>query len=134
MIFHNSHSVFISDGGVSLVTFNASMELTDEITPREGSLQPPECCTIISSIHYWLQVVNSVCSVKRNVLLIGTHIDKLHHDLKEARRIASNKILPVLENELCGKPYAKHIAGIDEGLKVALKQSCLSATNIQMKK
>ena len=90
-VFHNSHSVFISDGGVSVITFNASMELTDNIIPREGLPQLPECCTIISSIHYWLQVVNSVCLVKENVLLVGTHIDKVHPDIKEARKIARKK-------------------------------------------
>ena len=128
-ILHNSHSVFISDGGVSVITFNASMELTDPIILRESSPRLPECCTIISSIHYWLQVVNSVCSMKENVLLVGTHIDKLHPDLKEARKIASNKILPVLEIELCGKPYAQHIAYISEGLKIALKRSCFFISN-----
>ena len=126
-IFHNSHSVFISDSGVSVITFNASMELTDNITPRLPQL--PECRTIISSIHYWLQVVNSVCSVKGNVLLVGTHIDKLHPDLTRARKIASNKILPVLEEELYGKPYAQHIACISEGLEIALKQSCFFISN-----
>ena len=129
VIFHNSHSVFISDHGVSVITFNASMELTDKVIPREGSPQPPECCTTISSIHYWLQVVNSVCSVKENVLLVGTHIDKLHPDPKEARKIASKKILPKLEEELYRKPYAKHIAGISEGLKIALEQSCFFVSN-----
>ena len=129
IIFHNSHSVFISESGVSLITFNASMELTDKIIPRKGSPQLPECRTIISSIHYWLQVVNSVCSVKENVLLVGTHIDKLHPDLKEARKIASNKILPVLEVELCDKPYAQHIAYISEGLEIALEQSCFFVSN-----
>ena len=129
VIFHNSHSVFISDAGVSVITFNASMKLTDNVIPREGTPQPRECHTIISSIHYWLQVVNSVCSVKENVLLVGTHIDKLHNDVKEAREVASNKILPELEKELCGKPYAQHIAGISKGLKVALKQSCFFVSN-----
>ena len=128
-VFHNSHSVFISDGGVTVITFNASMELTDNIIPRECSPQPPECCTIISSIHYWLQVVNSVCSVKENVLLVGTHIDKVHSDLKEARKIASSKILPLLEKELYDKPYAKHIACIGKGLKIALNQSCFFVSN-----
>ena len=128
-VLHNSHSVFISDGGVSLITFNASMELTDPIILREGSPQLPECRTIISSIHYWLQVVNSVCSVKENVLLVGTHIDKLHSNIKKARKIISNKILPVLEKELCGKPYAQHIAYISEGLTSALKQSCFFVSN-----
>ena len=128
-VFHNSHSVFISDGGVSVIIFNSSMELTDKIIPREGSFQPPECLTIISSIHYWLQVVNSVCLVKENVILVGTHIDKLHSDLTVARKIASERILPVLEKELCGKPYAQHIAGIGKGLKIALERSCFFVSN-----
>ena len=128
-IFHNSHSVFISDSGVTVITFNASLELTDKIIPRECSFQPPECYTIISSIHYWLQVVNSVCSVKENVLLVGTHIDKLHFDLKEARKIAREKILPVLDKELLEKPYAQHIACIGEGLTIALKKSCFFVSN-----
>ena len=100
-IFHNTHSVFIPNNGVTVITFDASMELTDNTIPREGFPQLPECCSIISSIHYWLKVVNSVCSAKENVLLVGTHIDKLHLDIKEARKIASENILPVLEKELC---------------------------------
>ena len=55
-IFHNSHSVFISDNGVTMIIFNASKALTDNIVPREDSSYPLECCTVISSIHYWLQV------------------------------------------------------------------------------
>jgi len=106
VIFHNSHSVFISDGGVSVITFNSSMELTDNVIPRENAPQPHKCRTIIASIHYWLQVVNSACSVKENVLLVGTHIDKLHPDIKEARKVASSNILP---KELCGKPHAQQI-------------------------
>ena len=124
------HNVFISNEGVFVITFNASMELTDDIIPREGSPQPPECCIAFPSIHYWLQVVNSVCSVKENVLLVGTHIDKLHPDLKKARKIASNKILPVLEKELHGKPYAHHIVAYSsKGLKLALKKSCFFVSN-----
>ena len=65
VIFHNSHSAFISDSGVIMITFNASMKLTDKIVPHEGCLQPPECHTSISSIHYWLQVVHSTCSVQK---------------------------------------------------------------------
>ena len=129
VIFHNSHSIFISNNGVTVIVFNASMNITDKIIPREGCPQPYECCTIISSIHYWLQVVNSVCSVKENVLLVGTHIDKLHPDLEEARKIANQLILPVLVKELCGKPYAQHLAGISEGLRAALEHSCFFVSN-----
>ena len=129
VIFHNYHSVFISDGGVCVITFNASMELTDKIIPRGGSPQPPECCTIISSINYWLQAIHSVCSVKENVLLVGTHIDELHPDLKKARKIARKKILPKLLTMLCRKPYVQHIASISGGLRHALKQSCFFLSN-----
>ena len=101
VIYHNSHFLFISESGVPVITFNASGELSDEVVPREGSPQPAECRTVISSIHYWLQVVDSMCSVKGKVLLAGTHIDKIHPDIKEARKIAKDSILPKLEEELC---------------------------------
>ena len=100
IIFHNSHSVFISESGVPVITFNSSGELSDEVVPRKGSPQPAECRTVISSIHYWLQVVDSMCSVKGKVLLAGTHIDKIHPDIKKAREIAKDRILPKLEKEL----------------------------------
>ena len=117
VIFHNSHSAFISDSSVIMITFNASMKLTDKIMPHEGCLQPSECHTTISSIHYWLQVVHSTCSVQENVLLVGTHIDKLHNNIDEARKIAKNTILPQLQEELKFKPYICHLAA---GFKEAI--------------
>ena len=136
-IFHNSHSAFISDSGVIMITFNASMKLTDKIVPREGSHQPPECHTTISSIHYWLQVVHSMCSVQENVLLVGTHIDKLHDDIEEARKIAKNTILPQLHEELKFKLYTCHLAGFRNqykrytklNLKYALEKCCFFVSN-----
>ena len=106
VIFHNTSSIFISESGVPVITFNASMTITAEVVVREGAIPPAECRTIIESIHYWLQVVDSMCSVKGSdedhspllptALLAGTHIDKLHDDIKEARKIAKKIILPVL--------------------------------------
>ena len=52
VIYHNSHSVFISESGIPVITFNASGELRDEVITCEGSPQPAECRTVISSIHY----------------------------------------------------------------------------------
>ena len=139
VIFHNTHSIFISENGVPVITFNASMTLTDEIMVRKGANPPAECHTIISSIHYWLQVVDSMCSVRGSdedhspllptALLAGTHIDKLHPDIKEARKIAKKIILPILEKELLGKPYARHLAGMKYGIKAALKQCCFFVSN-----
>ena len=130
VIFHNSHSAFISDSGVIMITFNASMKLTDKIVPREGYLQPPECHTTISSIHYWLQIVHSTCSVQENVLLVGTHIDKLHDDIDEARKIAKNTILPQLHEELKSKPYICHLAaGFRYNLECILERCCFFVSN-----
>ena len=139
IIFHNTHSIFISENGVPIITFNASMKLTDEIMVRKGATPPAECHTIISSIHYWLQVVDSMCSVEGSdddhspllptALLAGTHIDKLHPDIKEARKIAKRIILPILEKELLEKPYARHLAGMKGGIKAALKQCCFFVSN-----
>ena len=133
-IFHNTHSIFISEEGVPIITFNASVELTNQINPRDNSPPLQEKSTGISSIHYWLQVVDSMCSVEGSegdlspllptALLAGTHIDKLHPDIKEARKIAKKMILPLLVKELSKKPYAQHLAGSKKGLMAALEQFC----------
>ena len=128
--YHNSHSVFISESGVPVITFNASGELSDEVAPRKGSPQPAECCTVVSSIHYWLQVVDSMYSGKGKVLLAGTHIDKINsEDIREARKVAKDKILPQLEQELCRKPYAQCLFGCSGDLLSALEQCCYFVSN-----
>ena len=129
VIFHNSHSVFISESGVPVITFNASGKLSDEVVPRKGSPQPAECHTVISNIHYWLQVVDSMCSVKGKVLLAGTHINKINRNIKKAREIAKRRILPELERVLCKKHYARILFGYGEGLLSALEQCCYFVGN-----
>ena len=139
VIFHNTHSIFISESGVPVITFNASMTVTANVVVREGATPPAECRAIIESIHYWLQVVDSMCSIKGSdadhspllptALLAGTHIDKLHDDIKEARKIAKKIILPVLEKELLGKPYVRHLAGMKNGIKSALEKFCFFLSN-----
>ena len=139
IIFHNTHSIFISEDGIPVITFDVSVDLTDQVTPREGSSPLPESCTGISSIHYWLQVVDSVSSVKGSegglspllptAVLAGTHIDKLHPDIKVARKIAKKKLLPLLEKELSEKSYAQHLAGSGKSLEEALKNFCFFISN-----
>ena len=129
VIYHNSHSVFISESGVPVITFNASGELNDEVIVRQGSPQPAECRTVSSSIHYWLQVVDSMCSVKGKVLLAGTHIDIIHRNVRKACKIAKDRILSQLEKELCGKPYAQCLFGYSKGLWSALEHCCFFISN-----
>jgi len=134
VIFHNTHSVFMSENGVPLIIFNASLELTDEIKPRPGSSLPPECHTNISSIHYWLNTVNSMRPVNGlskgpMALLVGTHIDLLDHDIKKARKLAQRKILPQLEKELRNKPFLKRLIGNEEGIMAYLQKYCFFVSN-----
>ena len=129
--------MFISESGAVTVTFNASMKLAGNFVHREGHPAPPECSTIISSIHYQLQVVDSVCSVEGRegemsplwptVILAGTCIDLT--SIKVARTIAKEMILPALIEELADKPYAQHLAGMSEGIEDALEQFCFFLSN-----
>ena len=134
VIFHNTHCVFMSENGVPIITFNASMELTDEIKLRKGAQIPPECRTNISSLHYWLHTVSSMHPTVEHpqgpmALLAGTHIDLLHHDIKEARRLAKTKLLPQLEKELRKKPYLKQLIGNEKGIMAYLKKYCFFVSN-----
>jgi len=134
-LLHNTPSAFISEYTVPVITFDASRKLIDEIVPDEDSYQLPECHNSISGIHYWLKVVDCVCSeredghIQPTVLLAGTHIDKLHPDLEVARKIAAEKIFPQLEKELFGKHYARHLVGYENGLSNALKHCCFFISN-----
>ena len=91
-----------------MITFNALMKLTDQVVVRKEAASPAEGHTIIQSIHYWLQIMDCMRSVKGSnedhsplpptALLAGTHIDKLHPNIKKAQKIAKTMILPILEN------------------------------------
>ena len=119
-----------------MITFNASI-LTCEVVPRKGSPTPLECHTIISSVHYWLQVVDSMCSgteedlspLQPTAILAGTHSDKLHSDIKIARKIAKEMIPLQLIEELSDKPYAQHLAGMAECIEAALEENCFFISN-----
>ena len=106
----------MSENGVPIITFNASMDLNDKIKPRKGSPLPPECHTNISSLHYWLHTISSIHPVVGSpqgpmALLTGTHIDLLDDEIKKARKLAQERIFPQLEKELRNKPYLKQLIG-----------------------
>ena len=44
-------------------------------------------------------------------VLVATHIDELHPDIKVARKMAFEMLVPALRAEIEGKPFAGHIAG-----------------------
>ena len=120
-VFQHTHGLFLSDEVICLIIFNAGKSLYDtpdhrypnDITPSKSG---------IKSICYWMEVVSARVSrestskddfskLHPTYVLVATHIDELHEDITVARKIAFEKIVPVLLKELEGKPFLNHIAG-----------------------
>ena len=120
-IFHHMHGLFVSEDVVCLIVFNAGKSLftvpdkcyPDNITPAKSA---------IKMICYYMEMISARVS-KRSTegddlseflptfILIGTHIDELHPDIKVATKLAFQYFVPALMKELASKPFAKHIAG-----------------------
>ena len=120
-IFHHMHGLFVSEDVVCLIVFNAGKSLftvpdqryPDDITPAKSG---------IKVICYYMEMISARVS-KRSTegddlseflptfILIGTHIDELHSDIKVATKLAFQHFVPALIKELASKPFAKHIAG-----------------------
>ena len=120
-IFHHMHGLFVSEDVVCLIVFNAGKSLftvpdkryPDDITPAKSA---------IKVICYYMEMISARVS-KRSTegddlseflptfILIGTHIDELHPDIKVAIKLAFQHFVPALIKELESKPFAKHITG-----------------------
>ena len=120
-IFHHMHGLFVSEDVVCLIVFNAGKSLftvpdkryPDDITPAKSA---------IKVICYYMEMISARVS-KRSTegddlseflptfIVIGTHIDELHPDIKVAMKMAFQHFVPALIKELASKPFAKHIAG-----------------------
>ena len=115
-IFHHMHGLFVSEDVVCLIVFNAGKSLftvpdkryPDDITPAKSA---------IKVICYYMEMISARVS-KRSTegddlseflptfILIGTHIDELHPDIKVATKLAFDCIVPALIKELASKPFA----------------------------
>ena len=120
-IFHHMHGLFVSEDVVCLIVFNAGKSLftvpdkryPDDITPAKST---------IKVICYYMEMISARVSKGSTegddlseflptFILIGTHIDELHPDIKVAMKLAFQHFVPALIKELASKPFAKHIAG-----------------------
>ena len=113
--------MFISEEVVCLIVFNAGKSLY-EVPDRRypGDITPGK--SAIKVILYWMETISSrVSNISANensmslyqpvFILVGTHIDELHTDIAEARKMAFRIVVPALQKEIEGKPFAGHIAG-----------------------
>ena len=76
----------------------------------------------IKVISHWMETISSRVSKESTeanwmskllpiFVLVATHIDELHPDIKVARKMAFDMLVPTLRAEIEGKPFAGHIAG-----------------------
>ena len=120
-IFHHMHGLFVSEDVVCLIVFNAGKSLFTVPDKRyPGDITPIK--SAIKAICYYMEMISARVS-KRSTegddlseflptfILIGTHIDELHPDIKVAMKLAFHHFVPALMKELASKPFAKHIAG-----------------------
>ena len=124
-VFQHTHGLFVSEEVVCLIVFDAS-KLLDEIPERryEGDKSPAR--SGLDTITYWMDLISCRVSKKSTsdsalseflptFILVGTKIDLLSSDIKEAEEIALTRFLPLFREKLAGKPFAKHIAGSKKG-------------------
>ena len=119
-IFQHMHGLFVSEDVVCLIVFNAGKSLftvpdkryPDDVTPAKSA---------IKVICYYMEMISARVS-KRSTegddlseflptfILIGTHIDELHPDIRVATKLAFQRFVPAFIKELASKPFARHIA------------------------
>jgi len=113
------NSIFIQRNSVVAIVFKASSDLP----------------VIVNKVHYWLQYVYSVgrdtvgdqysSELLPTVVLVATHVDEIAKDVAEVIQAITDQLV----KELKGKPYAKHLAGYQLGIKNALSKYCFFISN-----
>ena len=143
-LYYGLHSMFLKENNVVLIVFDASQPLQplqDPLNRRDNQKYPytqTPITTGCKSVCYWLHSIHSICRKDGSqlgatsifvptVLLVATHID-LIGDSKgvEARK---REVIDLLISTLKGQQFAKHLAGIENGLRAALEKNCFFVSN-----
>ena len=143
-VYYGLHSMFLKEDNVAMIVFDASQDLHDAAKGRSGLKDPytqksiNPITTGCESVCYWLKSIHSICRKDGAVLgakskfvptvfLVATHIDLIGDGEAIARR--RQEIIDQLFLALRGKPFAKHLAGIEDGLREALERNCFFISN-----
>ena len=124
-VFQHTHGLFVSEEVVCLIVFDAS-KMLEEIPERRYKDDKSPARSSIETITYWMDLISCRVSKKSTsdsdlseflptFILVGTKIDLLSLDIKEAEEIAQQRFVPVFKEKFAGKPFAKHIAGSKNG-------------------
>ncbi|XP_065883436.1 uncharacterized protein [Dysidea avara] len=144
-VYDGLHCMFLKQGSVIAIVFNASQDLHSPTECRDNSKDPyteqsiNRKTTGCGSVCYWLNTVHSICCFKDGkllramskfvptVFLIATHIDKIgdENEIEKKRK----QIIDQLVDLLKGHEFAQHLAGIGHDLREALEQFCFFISN-----
>ena len=125
-VFHHTHGLFMSEGTVCVIVFDASKSL-EEVPARRYSNDKSPSRTGLDSILYWMELISYRVSKKNTsddatlcypvYILVGTHIDRLDSNIEKAKEKAYHMHVPLLKEklELENKPFVRHIAGSKDG-------------------
>ena len=143
-VYYGLHSMFLKEDNVAMIVFDASQNLQDPVKGRDSDESPDPQMSInptttgCESVCYWLKSIHSICrkdgaplgATSRfvpTVFLVATHLDLIGDS--EAVEKRKQEIIDQLVLALEGKPFAMHLAGIEEGLKKALRKNCFFISN-----
>ena len=143
-VYYGLHSMFLKEDNVAMVVFDASQRLQDPVKERDSQKDPytqksiSPTTTGCESVCYWLQSIHSICrkdgrqlgAASRfvpTVFLVATHIDLIgdSEEVEARKREIIEQLILALEDQ----PFAKHLAGIENGLRVALEENCFFVSN-----
>ena len=147
-VYYGLHSMFLKEDNVAMIVFDASQPLQDRVKGRDSHKDPytqksiSPTTTGCESVCYWLQSIHSIRKdgtplgatsiFVPTVFLVATHIDLIGDS--EAVKVKKKEIIDQLVLLLQDKPFAKHIAGVENGLRKALEKNCfLSAIRCVMR-
>ena len=142
-VYYGLHSMFLKEDNVAMIVFDASQPLQDCVKGRDSRKDPytqksiSPTTTGCESVCYWLQSIHSIRKdgtltgatsiFAPTVFLVGTHIDLIGGSKAINRR--KKEIIDQLVLLLKGQPFAKHIPGIENGLREALERNCFFISN-----
>ena len=120
-VFQHTYGLFVSEEVVCLIVFDAS-KLLEEIPKCHYKDDDSPARSSLESITYWMDLISCRVSKKSTsdsdlseflptFILIGTKIDLLTSDIKEAEE----RFISIFKEKFAAKPFAKHIAGSKNG-------------------
>ena len=141
--YYGLHSIFLKEDNVAMIVFDASQPLQDPVKGRDSQKDPytqksiSPAYTGVESVCYWLQSIHVIRKDGVNqgaasifvptIFLVATHIDLIGDSkaIQERKKEIIDQLVSLLED----KPFAKHIPGVENGLREALEKCCFFISN-----